>query len=135
MSPAPRDDPALHAPVSAHWDVPTVHPVYFRLCMQTLRQQGVDVAPLLVDAGLGSWSALMHRTELLPYRAVHRVIRLILALGLRPELPLEFGAAVQVSAHGPMGLAVVSSQDLRQALQTLERYTTLRSANFSYRLR
>lgn len=127
--------PHLHAAESLnpHWDLPTVHPVYIRLFFQTLRAQGVEVAPLLVAAGLGPWDEMMRRDEPVSYRVVHRLIQEIFALNLNPDLPVQFGAAVQVSAHGPMGYAVVSSRDLRQALQTLERYTTLRSANFTYR--
>lgn len=135
MSTALHHPHGIQQPVSANWDLPTVHPVYFRLCMQTLRGEGVDVAPLLVDAGLGSWGELMRRTEPLSYRVVHRVIQLVLALGLKPSLPLDFGASIPASAHGPMGFAIVSSQDLRQALKTLERYTSLRSANFKYSFR
>lgn len=119
--------------LSPHWDLPTSHPVYLRLYFQFLLSQGVDVAPLLIAGGLGSWDEMMRRQEPVSYRVVHRLIQEILALNLNPDLPLQFGAAVPVSAHGPLGYAVVSSRDLRQALQTLERYTTLRNANFTYR--
>lgn len=119
--------------VNPHWDLPTVHPVYLRLCFQTLRSHGVDVAPLLVACGLGSWDALMRQEAYVSYRVIHQLIQEILKLNLKPDLALDFGASVQVSAHGPLGFAVVCSRDLRQALQTLERYTSLRSANFKYR--
>ncbi|MBK7506939.1 MAG: AraC family transcriptional regulator ligand-binding domain-containing protein [Comamonadaceae bacterium] len=119
--------------VNPHWDLPTVHPVYLRLCFQTLRSHGVDVAPLLVACGLGSWDVLMRQEAYVSYRVIHQLIQEILKLNLKPDLALDFGASVQVSAHGPLGFAVVCSRDLRQALQTLERYTSLRSANFKYR--
>lgn len=119
--------------VNPHWDIPTVHPVYLRLCFQTLRSQGVEVAPLLLAAGLHSWEALMRHDAPVSYRVIHALIQQVLALRDQATLALELGASVPVSAHGPLGYAVVASRDLRQALQTLERYTSLRSANFTYR--
>lgn len=115
-------------------DTPNVHPTYARmLCMQ-LRALGVDVDAALAAAGLGPWRELATSDALLGHRTVSRLARAAIAASGRPWLGLELGAAVQVSAHGPLGYAAVASRDLRQALETVARYGGLRNGTMRYRI-
>jgi hypothetical protein len=116
-------------------DTPAVHPTYLRLLCQTLRGQGVDVDPLIRAAGLGAWTDLAGRDALVEHRAVNSLIRECLRASGKAWLGLELGAAVQASAHGPMGYAAIASRDLGQALEVVARYVPTRNAAFRFRLR
>lgn len=116
-------------------DTPTIHPTYVKHLCMALRQEGADINALLQAAGLGDWRSFAASDALLSQRAVNAAIQQALQISGRPWLALEVGAAVQVSAHGPLGYAVAASQDLRQALQTVARHVAIRNAVLRFHLR
>lgn len=115
-------------------DTPIVHPTYVRLLCMALRNDGVDVDAMLQAAQLGSWKDLVGRDAMVSHRVVNSVIYAALNSTGRPWLGMEFGATVQVSAHGPLGYAAVASANMRQALQTLANYVAIRHAGLRFRL-
>lgn len=115
-------------------DTPTVHPTYVRLLCMALRGMGADVDGLLQRAQLGDWTSLVARDTMIAHRAVNAVIQEALTATGKPWLGLEFGASVQISAHGPLGYAAVAGADLRQALQVVANYVSIRHAGIRFRL-
>ncbi|RZL89630.1 MAG: hypothetical protein EOP82_18865 [Variovorax sp.] len=50
-----------------------------------------------------------------------------------PDAGAEVGWAIQASAHGPMGLAAMSSASIAHAMETVVRYGQVRNRMFNYR--
>lgn len=116
-------------------DTPTVNAGYARLMASVLRARGFDVAALLHSAGLGDEATLAARQAAYSLREIDALVAAALRAGAGPHFGLEVGAALRVSTHGPLGYAVASSADLRQALRALVRYGALRNGSLGYRLR
>lgn len=116
-------------------DTPTINAGYARLMVSVLRARGFDVAALLHSAGLGEEATLAARQAAYSLREIDALVAAALRAGAEPYFGLEVGAALQVSTHGPLGYAVASSADLRQALRALVRYGALRNGSLDYRLR
>jgi AraC-like DNA-binding protein len=110
-----------------------VNPIYARLLRLVLRQLGTDADGLLGAAGVDPQGLMTSSTPLgLP--AVSRVITSALRTTGRPWLGLELGLATEVGSHGAVGLAVVSSPDVRAALQAISRYAPTRSSLLRWHL-
>jgi len=109
---------------------PRVHPTYARLLCLMLRGAGIEVEPLLASAGL-SGPRLAVQTQMMEFERLLPLIRAALAVGPQPAcalgLGLSLGQRTELSAHGALGYAVVSSPDLRQALRTVARFAGLRN--------
>jgi AraC-like DNA-binding protein len=103
-----------------------VHPTYARLLCMLLRGLGVDMTPALAEAGL-DWAQLATEEQMLDFCAVQRLVQAALAFSGRPWLGIELGQMAHISAHGGVGAAVVASRDLRQALATVARFSSLRN--------
>lgn len=116
-------------------DTPTVNAGYARLMASVLRGRGFDVPALLQSAGLGDEAMLAARQVPYSLREIDALVAAASRAGAGPHLGLEVGATLRVSTHGPLGYAVASSADLRQALRALERYGALRNGSLGYRLR
>jgi len=114
---------------------PVVHPTYAKMLCLTLRSLGVDVDAALRKADMPPWADLSTSDALLDQETVSRLIVSALEASGKPWLGVAVGAAVPVSAHGPLGNALVASQNLEQALETLARFGGLRYAAFQYTLR
>lgn len=109
----------------------SLHPAYARLLYVQLRERGVDADAVLAEAGL-RWAELASDPRELDLETFER---LILATQRRlncPWLGLELGAHGQVSVHGAVGHAAISSGSLRQLLQTIAHYGQLRSDTFAF---
>jgi AraC-like DNA-binding protein len=105
---------------------PGIHPIYLRLLEGPLRRHGVDPAALFARAGV-SLDQLEVDESLVPVEALRELVpRAVLQSG-SPWLGLELGAAVQAFSHGPLGLAVVASGNVRQALEVACRFVALRA--------
>jgi AraC-like DNA-binding protein len=116
-------------------DSPTVNAAYLRLLAAVLRSRGLDLPTLLQAAGLGDEAALAARQRPLSLREIDALVAAATRAGAGPFLGLELGESLHVSAHGPLGYAVASSPDLRQALRAVERYSATRTSALLYRLR
>jgi AraC-like DNA-binding protein len=127
----PRRAPSCELP--GEDDAAIMHPTYARLLCMLLRSLQVDVEAALAPAGL-SWADLATREQWLSHASVERLALAALQATGRPALGIELGLAVPLSAHGPLGYAVVASRDLRQALQVVARYGALRHRALGYEL-
>ncbi len=124
----------LTAPTEKGLILPLTHPTYARMLCVTLRGLGVDVDAALHMAGLPPWAVVATSDALMDQSTIQRLIAAALRLSGRPWLGLEVGAAVQVSAHGPLGNAAVASRDLMQALETVARFGGVRYGAVRYQL-
>ena len=103
-----------------------VHPTYARLLCMLLRGLGVDMELALAEAGL-SWERLATEEQMLDFSAVQLLAQAAVEASGRPWLGIELGQMAHISAHGALGSAVVASRDLRQALATVARFSSLRN--------
>lgn len=114
-------------------DTPLVHPTYLRLLCIAMRARGVDINRALRAAGLPDWTRLGVSDELVTQRQVQALVA-VATQGQNPSIGLSVGEAAHLSAHGPVGYAVIASRDLRQALQTIERFGSLRHGALQFKL-
>lgn len=108
-----------------------LHPAYARLLYVQLRERGIDADAVLAEAGL-RWSELSSDPRELNLATFER---LIIAAQNRincPWLGLELGMHGQVSVHGAVGHAAISSKTLRQLLQTVAIFGQLRIDALAY---
>jgi AraC-like DNA-binding protein len=102
------------------------HAAYLRMLCALVREFGGDLDAVLADAGTG-WAELKDAEDLLPLALGQRLVRAVHRLVPRPTLALELGSRTPVSSHGPLGYALASSANLRQALEVLGRFTCIRT--------
>lgn len=119
--------------VPAHWLQPAFHPAYARLLCMMVRRQGVEPSRLLADTGL-TWRQLLDAERGVNFMQVRSLLLAAMTHGGSPLLGIEFGAALPVSAHGPVGYAVMASKNVGQALDVVSRYSGLRSKAFEFRV-
>lgn len=105
---------------------PALHPAYARLLLLQLRRHGLKAESVLAHAGL-VMSELEGDERLLDHERLRRLVFAALRASGRPWLGLEFGAAVPVLSHGPLGLAASASGNLGEALALIARYLALRA--------
>lgn len=110
-----------------------VHPTYARLLCIVLRELQVDVDAMLASVNL-SWPQLAVMEQMLSVDTVQQLGIAAVRTSQRPWLGLELGQALQTSAHGPVGYAMVSSRDLRQAFEVLCQYGALRHEAIRFEL-
>lgn len=103
-----------------------VHPTYARLLCMLLRGRGLDMALALAEIGL-DWERLATQEQMLDFGAVQRLVQVAIEASGQPWLGIELGQMAHISAHGALGSAVVASPDLRQALATVARFSSLRN--------
>jgi AraC-like DNA-binding protein len=115
-------------------NLPLVHPAYLRLLATAAAAEGVDLGPCL--APLGLQVTQLERSDAPVSLAVWRSLMLSLdRVAPRPGLPMRLGRRVPLLSHGSLAYLMVSSSDLRQALEGLVRFAPLRLAVLNLRLR
>ena len=102
------------------WREGVVHSAYVRMA-------------IALTEGLGL-SSPIHKPEGGRMMSLQEVEPLLEVLGVahNPGLGIALGTMIPASAHGAMGYAVVSSQTIGLALETLARFTPMRNRLFSY---
>lgn len=113
---------------------PSIHPTYARLLCAWLRQKGFDTATIFKGTRL-SWDALVHDNRFISLEQMTRLIQRGVGLTDMPWLGLDVGLATQLSAHGAVGYAAVSSPDVRTMCQVITRYAPLRLQLLDYNYR
>ncbi|WP_416986744.1 AraC family transcriptional regulator ligand-binding domain-containing protein [Streptomyces sp. T028] len=121
-SPAPTPSPGTSRSTSA-----TIPPNILRYLSPVAAKYGVDLRPLLADVGLGE--AVMGSAALrVSYRQGSTVIRRAVELTGEPHLGLRVGAAQHLTAWGLLGLALLSADTLKDAIETGVRFQNLSGA-------
>jgi AraC-like DNA-binding protein len=110
-----------------------IHPTYVRLLRMLLRRLGADADALLRAAGITP-AQLAGDAAPLPLDAVARLAVASMRLTARPWLGLELGASIEPSSHGALGLAVITSPRLREAVHAIARHASTRGAMLRWRL-
>ncbi len=96
---------------------PMVHPTQGRLVLLLLQRDGIDVEEVLAETGF-SGDDLQKSTRLVPLAVLRRLVRALPAERQR-GLGLTFGGLAPLTAQGPLGVAMATSQTLDEALQAL----------------
>jgi len=120
-----KSPPACFAPLPRAQDH-SFHAAYVRMLCGLLLAEGGDVDAVLQQSGT-DWASVGQSDELLSLDLSQRLVRAVQRLLPRPTLALELGGRTLVSCHGPLGYALSSSANLRQALQVLNRFTSIRT--------
>ena len=104
---------------------PCVHPIYVRLLSAYLERQGCDVdRDLFGGTGL-TRDVIMEDDRFLSFEQFSRVVLNGEALEGR-ALGLKVGRSTTVSAHGPLGFALVACSDVDQVLSLMDRFSSFR---------
>lgn len=117
--------------VSAHALVPAA---YVAELVTLLGEEGIDAKDVLRGTRLTA-QALVGRDAVITNADQLRVYANALALTREPGLGLRLGARLRLEHHGVVGHAMLCSDNLRQAMNVLVRYTVLRGFPLSLHLR
>ncbi|MED5619809.1 AraC family transcriptional regulator [Ideonella sp. BN130291] len=110
-----------------------IHPTYVRLLRVLLRRLGADADALLQAAGIAP-QQLAHDAGPLPLDTVSQLALASMRITGRPWLGLELGASIEPSSHGALGLAVITSPQLRAAVRTIARHAGTRAGLLRWQL-
>ena len=110
-----------------------IHPAYARLLYAYLQGRGVDAAAVFACAGV-QWKELATEQRFFSYEEACCVIAGAQRSLDCPGLGFALGSMTQVSMHGVVGHAAVTSTNLRNTLDVVARYSGLRNAAFRYYL-
>lgn len=107
---------------------------YPRLVLEILAERGIDPLRALAGTQLDP-DRLGSPDTRIAARQAARLVRNAMDLTGDDGLGLEYGLRTRPTAHGPLGFAVMSSANLREALQLSIRFTQLRARNVALSLR
>lgn len=103
----------------------SIHPTYARLVSAELRRRGFSDEEILEGTRL-TREQLIEDNRFLSLEQFRRLARRAIALTGEGWLGLDVGRSTQISAHGPLGYAMVASRDVGQVLDMVQRYSSLR---------
>jgi AraC-like DNA-binding protein len=104
----------------------TVPTEYLSPIGEQLRSSGIDVDSWRQQSGVPQ-SELASPDGVLSYPSFRALVLSALAAAREPALGLFVGTRLVASTHGMVGAAAVSSSTVRQALDIVERFASLRS--------
>lgn len=136
FEPAERPSPPSIAAPAGPLDLnlPQVHPVYLRLLVAAAAAEGIDLGASPTPSGLNVTQLV--RNDAPVSLAVWRSVMLGLdRMAPSQGLAMRLGRRVPLISHGALAYLMVSSSDLRQALDGLVRFAPLRLAVLNLRLR
>jgi len=107
---------------------------YVRNLLELIGDFGLDTDQLLARVGLDA-DAVYSPRPALRFDQFRRVMEGARAMGGDPAIGLALGQQLTVTAHGLLGYAAISSADLGEALELLERYFRTRTRLCLPRLR
>lgn len=107
----------------------TVPAIYLLLLCDVAEGFGVAPAELLETVGL-SREQLLEADRMLPLERVRAATLHAYALAGHKGLGFAYARALRVTLHGPVSLIALSSNNLLEVMQALERYFTLRAPAF-----
>ena len=104
---------------------PSLHPTYARLLAAELKRRGFTDDDIFEGTRL-SWTQLLEEDRFVSFEQFRRLARRGMELTGEGWLGLDVGRSTQISSHGPLGYAMVASPDVGEALDLVERYSSLR---------
>lgn len=107
---------------------------YVRNLLELTQEAGLDTGRLLARVGLDR-EAVYSAEPALRFDQFRRVMEGARSLSGDPAIGLALGRQLTVNAHGLLGYAAISSADLGEALELLERYFRTRTRLCLPRLR
>ena len=107
---------------------------YVAELLALLGEEGIAPRDVLRGTDLKP-QALAHRDALITHAEQMRIYTNALALTREPGLGLRLGARLRLEHHGVVGHAMLCSDNLRQAMHVLVRYTALRGFPLSLHFR
>lgn len=99
--------------------------IYLHLVQQVLNARGMDSRRLLVESGLDPDSLLQEETRIPLSTAAVFMHRAIIE-SREPGLGFLLAEELRLPLHGPLGRAVMSSDNLREVLDMITRFISLR---------
>lgn len=99
---------------------------YVRNLLELIEDSGLDTERLLKRVGLDA-EAVYNPRPALRFDQFRRVMEGARAMSGDPTIGLALGRRITVTAHGLLGYAALSSADLGEALELLERYFRTRT--------
>lgn len=124
---------SIHRPAPAMLNTPRFAATYTRILARTLGLKREAMLPLLAGTAFTPNDIEFERREL-TCPEQYRIIANALALDPRPALGLLVGEQAELSMHGLLGLAAMTSATLHEALQMFSKYHHLRAPFFALRL-
>ncbi|MCL6414914.1 AraC family transcriptional regulator [Aestuariirhabdus sp. Z084] len=123
------------APVdhSYGWMRPSFHPLYGRLLVTELRQQGFNDQEIFSGSHF-CWDDLQADTPFLAYGRIAFLIDRAQQLTDKPWLGVEQNTFGEAFAHGVVGFGAMSAPTLGEALKFAQRYLMLRESVLSIEL-
>jgi AraC-like DNA-binding protein len=109
--------------IPPNWFEPSIHTAYFHIFAKLLEDR--DLPPPRIPVG---------DPRLLPLIDFLPSFESIDASG-NPLIGIEVGSAIPGAAHGPMGMAAISSPSIGAAMEAVVRYVPMRNSLFRYRFK
>ncbi len=103
----------------------SIHPTYARLVSAELRRRGFSDEEILEGTRL-TREQLIEDNRFLSLEQFRRLAQRAMELTGEGWLGLDVGRSTQISAHGPLGYAMMASRDVGQVLDMAQRYSSLR---------
>ena len=119
-----RRTPGEREPLASHLRL-SIHPTYARLVSAELRRRGISDEEILEGTRL-TREQLIEDNRFLSFEQFRRLAQGAMELTGEGWLGLDVGRSTQISAHGPLGYAMVASRDVGQVLDMVQRYSSLR---------
>lgn len=102
--------------------------IYLHLLADLLHSIGIDEKALLLRVGLDPLRLNSPDLRVSQAQASEFVTRAIIESG-EPGLGVMLARELKMPLHGALGIAIMSSRTLEQALELMTRYLTLRAPN------
>lgn len=113
----------LEPDIPAFWLEPVFHSVYLQAMVNYQEQFGE------LDSFRGKLKEFRHGMHSL--LLVHNLLRQV-GFPPSPQSGFDFGFSVPPAAHGAMGQAAITSEDIGQTFRSIAEYTPIRSKLFKY---
>jgi AraC-like DNA-binding protein len=108
---------------------------YVLILLELLKSKGLSPNDVLTGSHILEAQFKDHEASI-SFSQFNRVIENALTISQLPELGLQFGKQLNLTAHGDMGIAMMSSETIQQALETGVQYLAIRNPliHLSYHL-
>ena len=104
--------------------------IYLHLLAELLRSIGVDERDLLLRVGLDPVRLKSTDVRVSQAQASEFITRAIIESG-EPDLGIMLASELKLPLHGALGVAIMSSRTLQDAMDLMTRYLTLRAPHLS----